>query len=205
VNVLDLIAEPVRLGVVRHLAAHGNASLSELAAAAGVHVNTARPHVQALEDAGLLRSETRPATGPGRPAVAYTLVDGWTLSATNFLGLAELLAAALLRADERCEDLRRLGRQWGQYLAGRPGARDLEVELPSALERLGFDARVGRDVELLACPCPLVAPDRPALVCELAVGVTEGVLAATGSRCRVGGRDHDAARRHCRLRLRPAA
>ena len=33
------------------------------------------------------------------------------------------------------------------------------------------ESRVDRDVILLGCPCPLVAPDRPKMICELAAGV----------------------------------
>jgi len=47
-GVLDAVADPVRLRVVRHLARHDTATLPELAEAAGVHVNTIRGHVASL-------------------------------------------------------------------------------------------------------------------------------------------------------------
>ena len=47
-GVLDAVADPVRLRIVRHLAGEGSATLSELADATGVHLNTARAHVAAL-------------------------------------------------------------------------------------------------------------------------------------------------------------
>ena len=47
-GVLDAVADPVRLRIVRHLAENGSATLSELAEAAGVHLNTIRAHVAAL-------------------------------------------------------------------------------------------------------------------------------------------------------------
>lgn len=200
-TVLDLIADPVRLAIVRHLSAHGAASLPELADAAGVHVNTARPHVVALQDAGLLVSERRVAARRGRPAVAYRLAAGWTLSATNFFGLAELLATALVRCQQDPKELRALGREWGRYLVGRPRAADVARELPRALERLGFDARVGEGLVMSGCPCPLVAPERPEMVCALAVGVVDGVLAASGSGSRVVASTHDPERRRCALSL----
>ena len=96
-GVLDAVADPVRLGIVRHLAGHGSATLSELAEAAGVHLNTVRAHVAALEQAEVLESEQKAASGPGRPASQYRLVEGWGLSSTDFLELAGLLAAALVR------------------------------------------------------------------------------------------------------------
>ena len=97
-GMLDAVADPVRLRVVRHLARHDSATLAELADAAGVHVNTIRGHVASLEDAEVLASTQKPATGPGRPPTEYRLADGWGLSSTDFLELAGLLAAALVRS-----------------------------------------------------------------------------------------------------------
>src|SRR3954463_4884921 len=110
-GVLDAVADPVRLRLVRHLAEHGSGTLNELAEAARVHLNTIRVpvaplaggggprrgHVAALEEAGVLESEQQAASGPGRPASEYRLVDGWGLSSTDFLELAGLLAAGLVR------------------------------------------------------------------------------------------------------------
>src|SRR5919202_2239201 len=95
-GVLDAVADPVRLRLVRHLAEHGSATLNELADAAGVHLNTVRAHVAALEEAGVLVSEQKAASGPGRPASEYRLVEGWGLSTTDFLELAGAPAAALV-------------------------------------------------------------------------------------------------------------
>src|SRR5919107_4192234 len=135
-GVLDAVAYPVRLRVVRHLADGGSATLAELADAAGVHLNTIRAHVAALEDAEVLQSTQKAASGPGRPAAQYRLVDGWGLSSTDFLELAGLLAAALVRTAPDPEALRATGADWGRYLVGRPGRRDVAAELPPAPQRL---------------------------------------------------------------------
>src|ERR1700710_893705 len=97
-GVLDAVADPVRLRIVRHLAHQDTATLAELADAATVHVNTVRVHVAALEEAGILASTQKPAAGPGRPATEYRLADGWGFSSTDFLELAGLLAAAVVRS-----------------------------------------------------------------------------------------------------------
>lgn len=199
---LDAVADPIRLRIVRHLAETRAATLPALAHAAGVHLNTARPHVQALEEAGVLTRESRAPHGRGRPAVDYMLAPGWTPPTTDFLGLAELLAAALLRLDADREELRALGLEWGRWLMGRPGAHDMGEELPLALDRLGFNARLDGDVlELSACPCSLVLPDRPELLCELAASVVDGVLAGSGSGLRVSRRAHHPDVRRCSLGL----
>ena len=201
-GVLDAVADPVRLRIVRHLAGHGSGTLSELAEAAGVHVNTIRGHVAALEDAAVLESEQQAASGPGRPAIEYRLVDGWGLSSTDFLELAGLLAAALARNHPDRDTLRETGADWGRYIVGRPGRRDIAAELPRALERLGFQATVDdRVLRISGCPCAVVSPDHPEVVCGLTTGLVEGVLAASGSALQVGEHDAHPEDRRCTLRL----
>ena len=86
------------------------------------------------------------------------------------------------------------------------GAFGVEEELPLALERLGFHGRVsdGR-LELTGCPCSLVLPGRPELLCELAVAVVDGVLTGTGSGLKVGRRMHHPDERRCAVGLEAAA
>jgi predicted ArsR family transcriptional regulator len=201
-GVLDAVADPVRLRIVRHLADGDSATLAELADVAGVHLNTIRAHVAELERADVLQSAQKAATGPGRPAVEYRLVEGWGLSSTDFLELAGLLAAALVRNAPDAETLRATGADWGRYLVGRPGRRDVATELPRALERLGFHAAMsGELVRITGCPCAIVSPDHPEVVCALATGLVEGILAASASDLRVAEHDKHPERRRCTLRL----
>jgi predicted ArsR family transcriptional regulator len=201
-GVLDAVADPVRLRVVRHLADGRSATLAELADVAGVHPNTMRAHVAALESAELLESAQKAATGPGRPAAEYRLADGWGLSSTDFLELAGLLAAALVRNAPDPEALRATGADWGRYLVGRPGRRDLDAAVPGALERLGFHAVLDGDLlRISGCPCAVVSPDHPEVVCALATGLVEGILGASGSDLQVTEHDNHPERRRCTLRL----
>jgi predicted ArsR family transcriptional regulator len=199
---LEAISDPVRLRIVRHLERHADASLQELATAAGVHPNTIRAHVAALESGGALTRGHLHAGGRGRPQVRYRLADDWTLPTTDFLGLAEVLAAVLVRRGATPGDMREIGLAWGRFLLGRPGGHDLEEQLPRALEQLGFNVRLeGKTLELSSCPCALVAPDLPELVCELAIAIADGVLAGAGSELRVSERVHDPEGRACSARL----
>jgi predicted ArsR family transcriptional regulator len=187
--------------MLQRLAA-GPASVAELADAAGVHENTARPHVAALERGGLVRGGARPAAGPGRPGVQYRVTSEGERIDQDFLGVAELLAAVVSRSGMAAEELQDIGREWGRYLVGRPGRYDPAERIPTLLGRVGFEAEVRDDRVLLrGCPCPLVSVDRPELVCRLASGVVEGILAAVGSGQTVGEEEHDPGRRRCRLAL----
>ena len=203
---VEAIADPVRLRITRHLAEHGSASVAELAKAAGVHPNTARLHLAGLQDAGLVSSHHERLRRRGRPRTGYRLTPGWTPAENGFRGLAELMSAAVVRSGVTERELRELGAEWGRYLLGRPEARDPRKELPRVLETLGFQATVNRgELRLSGCPCPIVAPDHPELVCGLADAVVEGVLAGTGSGLSLARVRHDPERRACRGSLRSAA
>jgi DNA-binding transcriptional ArsR family regulator len=178
----ESVADPARRRILEHLGERPGSTLQELADAAGVHVNTAKPHVAALKRAGLIDTERGAPAGRGRPPMRYRLVDGYTVPTADFRGLAEVLALAV----DRDEPVEEAAREWAC------GCRDL----PLALERLGFEARVAGDtLNLRACPCPLVLPEHPELVCGLAIAVVE----ACGERVRE--RSHDPERRTCQARL----
>ena len=196
---LESVAHPARLAIVRRLAESGPASLTELAEAAGVHENTARGHLAALEAGGLIASEPRPLDRPGRPGVSYRLADEALLAPS---GLAQLLGAALARSGPRPEQLRGTGRDWGRYLSGRPGSHDAARKLPEVMDQLGFNARLARGaVELRGCPCKAVAPEQPELVACLAEGVVDGVLAACQAAQRIAKATHDPDSRRCHIAL----
>lgn len=206
---LEVLADPVRLAIVRRLAGamHGQ-SLAELSDAAQVHPNTARGHLTALVAARVVDREHRPGKGRGRPAVRYRLVPNWALPAGDLRELAGLLAAIVLRDARSDEERREVARGWGRHLAGPPGRRQYTGVLRRALERLGVDAALsGHTLRLTACPCPLVAPDHPELVCRLLTGAADGVLETCGAGVRIGACAHDPVRRRCQAELRgvPAA
>jgi predicted ArsR family transcriptional regulator len=199
---LDVLAHPTRLRVLRHLAEHGPAGATALADAAGVHRNTIRRHLRALEQAGVLVAAAQAARGRGRPVVEYRLADEAEAGETDFRRLAELLVTALARLRPDDDQLRYTGEDWGRYLVGRPGAHEPRERLDAVLAELGF--RVGGDertVEVSACPCPIVAPDRPEMVCRLVSGVVAGALAASGSSLRPAAEQHDPATRCCVVHL----
>lgn len=201
-NVMELIADPVRLKIVRRLAHAGPASLQELADAAGVHLNTARTHVAALEDGGAVLSRPRKRRGRGRQGLEYELAEGWTLGSGDFRAIAEVLASGLVREGISSESRLELGRAWGRYVLGRPGTHEPEQEVVRALEWFGQLAEFSDDqVELAGCPCMLVSPDEPRVICDLAVGIVDGILEASGSGLRVRERRHDHVQRRCQVGL----
>ena len=200
---LDLVGHPIRVAILRLLGRREKASLPELADALGLHRNTVRPHVAALEDAGALAATRDEPQGRGRPALRYRLRADWAPPTVDYRGLAELLAATVdvSRIDD--ERLDGVGREWGRYLLGRPLGGRADEHIPRALGRLGFSAEVRDDaIALSACPCPLVSPARPELICRLAAAAIDGVLTGASDGRRVGECATDHARRRCTLTLR---
>jgi predicted ArsR family transcriptional regulator len=77
-------------------------------------------------------------------------------------------------------------------------------ELEDELAGLGFAAQVSKElIELEACPCPVVSPERPTVVCALVAGAVDGTLERTGSGMQVIDAEHDPAARRCTLFLGP--
>src|SRR2546421_8405838 len=151
-SMLEAVADPVRLRVLRHLSHGRTASLADLADAAGVHANTVRTRIAELEDSAVIEGVPRGPSGRCRPTIGYRLAAGWSVPTSDFRGLAQLLAAVALRAHAPRPDLPAVRSEWGRHLQGRPGGHDVHEDLPQALEQLGFDARV-EDSALLLDSC----------------------------------------------------
>ena len=205
-GLFELIADPVRLQIVRRLASAAPASLQELADAADVHINTARAHVSALEDAGAIVSRPRPRAGRGKQSLEYELAEGWSLGSDDFRPVAEMLATGFAQQGIPSEVRVELGRAWGRYVVGRPGVRDPPDEVVRALEWFGAIPQIEDDrLELTGCLCPLVSPGEPRVVCDLVAGLVDGVLEASGSPLTVAERHHDHDARHCQIMLRKSS
>jgi predicted ArsR family transcriptional regulator len=195
---VDAVADPVRARLVRRLASSGPSSLEDLATAAGVHPNTARAHLGALEADGFIERRRRPSDKPGRPRTLFSLREDWTVPDDGFLAMAELLGAALGATSPDPRALRRLGARWGREAVIAAGPDGAHEELLRILARLGFDARIeGKRLLLTGCPCPLISPERPALVCKLVDAVVDGILEGSGSGLHAVRHEHDPVGRSC--------
>ena len=60
-----------RINLLHELQIHGSMTVAELAAATGLHRNTAREHLHRLIDAGFISSEPIPRASKGRPMILY--------------------------------------------------------------------------------------------------------------------------------------
>jgi predicted ArsR family transcriptional regulator len=164
-------------------------SRDDVAAALGVPRATVAFHLDRLVEEQLLavgheRRTGRSGPGAGRPAKLYRRSDrqvSISLPERQYELAGRLLAAAVEEADETGgsprEILTRCAREQGAELAA--GARDIV----STLEENGFEPRA-EDGEVLLANCPFhrLAQAHTRLVCEMNLGLVEGMLAGMGEK-----------------------
>ena len=161
-------------------------SVQEVADRTGLHVNTARFHLDALvaEDFAVRRSEPREA--PGRPRVLYTAA-GTSPGPRSFGLLAEMLTGLVATLDGAGPAAVEAGRQWGRHLVDRPtpseqvDAAEATSRLNRVLDEIGFRPEVrhgsdGAEVHLRHCPFREVAERHTDVVCALHLGLMQGAL-----------------------------
>ncbi|WP_372664723.1 helix-turn-helix transcriptional regulator [Amycolatopsis kentuckyensis] len=162
-------------------------SRDDVAAALAVPRATVAFHLDRLVEEQLLvveyeRRSGRTGPGAGRPAKLYRRSDrqvSVSLPERHYELAGELLASAIEEADETGGSAREiLGRRAREHGAGL-AAPDIVV----ALEEHGFEPRVEGDGVLLAnCPFQRLARTHTRLVCEMNLGLVEGLLDSSGDR-----------------------
>ncbi|WIX99430.1 helix-turn-helix domain-containing protein [Amycolatopsis mongoliensis] len=164
-------------------------SRDDVASALGVPRATVAFHLDRLVEEGLLvveyeRRSGRTGPGAGRPAKLYRRSDrqvSVSVPERHYELAGELLASAIEEADESGgsarEILGRRARDHGAELAA--GGSDVV----GTLEEHGFEPRVEGDGVLLGnCPFQRLARTHPRLVCEMNLGLVEGMLDGAGAR-----------------------
>jgi predicted ArsR family transcriptional regulator len=178
--------------VLGHLqAGAGPLTLAALSELTGLHANTLRDHLDALERSGLARRRQEPPQGPGRPRTLYEAVPDGAPGHDEYAGLAAALASTILRTspDPR-RDAALAGEEWGHELAaarerpGRPGSAGARRAVVSMLDEIGFAPeadRAGSVVRLTRCPLLDTARRYPEVVCAVHLGIVRGALEEYGA------------------------
>lgn len=178
---------PTRADVLAHLRrAHAPQPVAAVAAAVGLHPNTARFHLDALADQHLVVRGYEKRARPGRPKLLYS-AEPEPVADARF----QDVVAALVRHLDRLggnsgDEAEAAGWFWGEELAAAdPAAAPLD-RVVATLGRLGYQPRVvGEPAEaVMLTPCPLlslqigaVEPGRLPSACRLHLGLMRGLLA----------------------------
>jgi predicted ArsR family transcriptional regulator len=181
-----------RLRVLEYVRAHSPVRVAEAAAALDLHANTVREHLDAVVELGLVERSIARASGRGRPATLYraSAADP-AVAIRDYAGLATALAGQLARTSAHPErDARAAGVEWGRELIDEYSQTggDARQSVLEALARLGFapdddpDALgAHRGVALRRCPLLNAARRYPTIVCQVHLGIVEGMLERLGA------------------------
>ena len=186
-EVLKALGDETRHALYREIAGStAPRSASELADALGLHPNTVRLHLERLRDAGLIEVEAIHRGTVGRPQHRYSLAPG--APGLGFDPPAHVLLSGLLAALAEATGAdgsaaRATGRAWGRKAAERTSEQSCLALLAQELDHLGFEPAAddtatlngSTRIEFLHCPFRELAEAYPDLVCNLHLGIVEGV------------------------------
>lgn len=222
------LGDPTRHAIFRYLADAGApVGVAELTGHFGFNHNAIRQHLGKLVDAGLVAETTAPPAGRGRPRLEYR-IEPATDSRWGVTGpyehLSLLLAEMVRSGDTPVEVGRRAGARavaersasGTQHVAGAvsgAAVSDSAVSderhpvdvLVDQMARQGFAPEVQRrrgavDVVLHECPFATAAIEDPDTICQLHLGIAEGVAEAVPGLSVEGLVVRDPRRAQCRLR-----
>jgi len=197
VSLTDLTAE-VAVGarrtevIVKLREAEGPLSVAQVAEQTGLHINTARFHLDGLVSDGLATRTVQERETAGRPRVLYA--SRAVASGSRSFGLlAEMLTGLVAALDGAASTALDVGRTWGRRLVEQPvseqqtNADEALARLNEVLGAIGFKPEVtalrdGKlEVHLHHCPFQEVAERHTEVVCALHLGLMQGALIDLGA------------------------
>jgi predicted ArsR family transcriptional regulator len=165
-------------------------TVAQIATLTGLHVNTARFHLDALVGDGLANRSVEERATPGRPRILYSIRRG-AAGPRSFGLLAEMLAGLVAALDGATDQAVRVGKAWGESLIDvsdrHPDSlpidrRDALARLGKVLDSIGFQPEIKvtdqETIEILLHHCPFreVAERHTQIICAVHLGLMQGAL-----------------------------
>lgn len=163
-----------------------------VAARLGLHVNTARFHLDALVGDALATREAEQRISRGRPQMLYGAAASAPAAAQrSYRFLAEVLTSLVSDTlPDPAGSAEQAGHAWGRHLTP-PAEGELDdvgavQGLVDTLDRVGFESHAADDdedrrLEITHCPFLEVAAERPDVVCSVHLGMLRGAAEQMGS------------------------
>ncbi len=202
------LGDPTRHRLFRYIAAApAPVGVGELTGYVQLNHNAVRQHLAVLKDAGLVTEETERRGQPGRPRLLYRLhpeAAGRWDTPGGYAWLASLLSAAIRRGQAPRQAGRQEGHRRAAELTGPDDPADLlQAEMTWRGFRPARSARGSRITYVLGrCPFAEVASTDPGTVCQLHLGLSEGLAEGLGTLTVEGLAARDPRRAGCRLTVR---
>jgi predicted ArsR family transcriptional regulator len=202
------LGDPTRHQIFLHVfKAPRPVDVAELTELFHLHHNAVRQHLAKLREAGLVVEEVESRDRPGRPRLRYRphpRANGAWGTPGPYERLALLLAQALRSGQTAHEVGREAGRRDGR---GRTPTGDPLATLEGEMVHQGFEParrKSDRDIQLVFqhCPFQAAAIADPAIVCQLHLGMAEGLAEELGGIEVAGLTPRDPRRAGCLLSLR---
>ncbi|MFE6997150.1 helix-turn-helix transcriptional regulator [Microbacterium sp. NPDC057659] len=150
-------------------------TIAEICEETGLHANTVREHLQRLDEGGYIIQKTEHRTTRGRPRTLYS-------AATGAPGASSPVAREKVNEAARRGDLMRRVLHTDASELGREATYQLDA-LVEHLEESGFDPIIDEremTVELTPCPHAAASPENRPLLCQVHLGLMQGVLTQAG-------------------------
>ena len=201
------LGDPTRHAIFRYLAdADAPVGVAELTDHFGLNHNAIRQHLAKLVDAELVSESAAAPSGRGRPRLEY-VIDPATESRWGVTGPYERLSVLLTEMVRSGDGAVEVGRRAGQRirLASRSEQQPFDAFVEQ-MQRQGFEPDVRQrgdrfDVTLQTCPFTSAVLADPDTVCQLHLGLAQGVADAVGDIDVDELVPKDPRRAHCRLRV----
>lgn len=164
-----------RVRILHLVQARPHRTIGELCEATALHPNTVREHLQRLIEGGYVVQATEHRTTRGRPRVLYSAATG-APEASSPVAKQKVDDAA------RRGDLLRRMLQIESSGLGQRAVYQLDA-LVEHLEESGFEPVIDEDrltVELTPCPHAAARPEHRPVLCQVHLGLMQGVLAQAG-------------------------
>ena len=200
------LGDPTRHRIFEYLVdAGGPTGVAELTEHFGLNHNAIRQHLAKLVDAQLVVEATAPPSGRGRPRLEYrvdpTAEGRWGVSGP-YEELSVLLTDVVRSGDAPVEVGRRAGRRRRPAITV---ASDPVEVLVDEMARQGFSPTVRRrgdstEIVLEHCPFATAVLTDPDTICQLHLGLAQGVADSVEGLTVDELVPKDPRRAHCRLR-----
>jgi predicted ArsR family transcriptional regulator len=202
------LGDPTRHAIYRAVVdAPGLVDVATLTGRFGLNHNAIRQHLAKLRAAGLVVEEVGGRSGPGRPRLQYRPALGadrdWGIPSAY-----ERLSLMLVEMLHSGRSAREVGTDIGHQMATElPETVDPVDRLEINAARQGFEPRrvehrSSVDLILERCPFEMAAGPAPEIVCQLHLGLAEGISEATDGAIAVTDLvARDPRRAGCRLKI----